>query len=198
VVGASKGAELALLAAATFPARIGAVVAYAPGAVVFAGIEFRLGGVSRRSSWTFRDKPVPFAPYPPHARPSLSLRGVSFAPMYEAALGDEQDVCRAAIPVEQIDGPIMLVSGDNDRMWPASRMAHMITARLAERDRGDRVTHLRYADAGHRLAPRFRPATGIARLSGVLDLGGSPQANRAASDDAWPKVISFLNAALPQ
>src|SRR5205823_7722084 len=41
VIGASRGAELALLAAASFPDRIGAVIAYAPSSVVFAGIDLR-------------------------------------------------------------------------------------------------------------------------------------------------------------
>ena len=40
VIGGSKGGELALLIAATFPHLVGPVVAYTPSAVVWAGIDF--------------------------------------------------------------------------------------------------------------------------------------------------------------
>jgi uncharacterized protein len=115
--------------------------------------------------------------------------------MYEAALNDEDAVGPATIPVEGIDGPILLISGDQDRMWPASRMAQTILARLKRHRREGGAIRLRYADAGHRLTPRG-PATGIGRLRTAFDLGGSPVANDSATADAWPKAVAFLKATL--
>jgi dienelactone hydrolase len=202
VIGASKGAELALLTAALLPEEVGAVVAYAPSAVAFPGIAF-VGGGRRRSSWSFRGAPLPFVPYPRSARPSLGWRGLSLAPMYRAALDDAATVAAAAIPVERCEAPIMLISGDKDRMWPSSAMAQMLAARLAQAGKADRVVHLRYANAGHSFMPwapgrapgrvgRVADAVRLAGFGGMFDLGGKSSANRQALQQAWPRAVSFL------
>jgi dienelactone hydrolase len=201
VVGPSKGAELALLTAAYFPDAVGAVVAYAPSSVAFAGI----GGTEgrRRSSWTYRGAPVPFVPYPVKMRPALGLRGVSFTPVYRAALENSAAVEAAGIPIEHTDVPILLISGDRDRMWPSSTMAEQLVARLASAGKSDQISHLRFRDAGHSFMP-WRPGIGSERIArmvdgvrltgigGFIDLGGRPKANRAALHQAWPQVLSFL------
>jgi len=205
VVGPSKGAELALLSAAYFPDAVGAVVAYAPSSVVFAGI----GGAEgrRRSSWTYRAVPVSFVPYPVKMRPTLGLRGVSFAPVYRAALENSAAVEAARIPIERANVPILLISGDRDRMWPSSTMAEQLVARLADAGKADQISHLRFSDAGHSFWP-WRPGIGSERIGrmvdavrlmgvgGFVDLGGRPRANRAALDEAWPQVLSFLRSHL--
>ncbi len=190
VLGISKGAELALLAAASFPDAVGAVVAYAPSSVVFPGIGVA-GGASRRSSWSHRNEPVPFVPYPRAVRPSLGLRGLSVAPIYRMALDNVDAVAAAAIPIERSRAPILLISGDEDRMWPASQMAEMLKARLRDIGRGDQAVHLRYPKAGHGLAP-WRPTIGSWLGSLLYDLGGDRSGNRAALRDAWGKAVSFL------
>lgn len=201
VVGPSKGAELALLSAAYFPDQVGAVVAYAPSSVAFGGI----GGADgrRRSSWTYRGAPIPFVPYPVKLRPGLGLRGVSFAPIYRAALESSPEVESARIPIEGVDVPILLISGGRDRMWPSSTMADELVARLRAAGEADRVTHLRFPEAGHSFFP-WRPTIGSERIGrmadavrllgigGFVDLGGRPRANRAALRQAWPQVVSFL------
>jgi dienelactone hydrolase len=64
VVGNSKGGELALLLGATFPRDVGAVVGYAPSAVVWQAMAFDrevyYGGP--RSPWAIRGEAVPFVP----------------------------------------------------------------------------------------------------------------------------------------
>lgn len=201
IVGPSKGAELALLSAAYFPDQVGAVVAYAPSSVAFGGI----GGADgrRRSSWTNRGAPIPFVPYPAKLRPGLGLRGVSFAPIYQAALENSPAVESARIPIEAVDVPILLISGDRDRMWPASTMSEELVDRMAAAGNADRISHLRFPEAGHSFFP-WRPTIGsewIGRMAdavrlfgigGFVDLGGRPRANRAALRQAWPHVVSFL------
>ena len=202
VIGASKGAELALLAATQMPDAVGAVVAYAPSAVSFAGIAFR-GDGRHRSSWSLRERPLPFVPYPKGARPSVGLRGISLAPIYRAALDNAEAVAAAAIPVERAEASIMLISGGRDRMWPSSAMAEMLEARLRANGGGDRVVHLRFPDAGHSFMPwapatfsgrsaRVVDAVRLAGFGGLFDLGGKPRANRTALREAWPRAIDFL------
>lgn len=205
LVGASKGAELALLAASKWPDAVGAVVAYAPSAVTFAGISPR-AAERRRSSWSYRGAPLPFVPFPPRARPSLCPQGVSFAPMYGAGLDDLAAVDAAAIPVETIQAPVMLISGGRDRMWPSSRMVGMVKRRLAEHG-GREVVHLEFPEAGHSIMPwapgmtmnrvgRFANGVRLAGTGGFFALGGRPSANRAALREAWPEAVAFLRTNL--
>src|SRR3954471_5539693 len=64
LVGGSKGAELALVAAAAFPDLFGPVAAIAPQSVTWFGFDptGRDAGVSTRSSWTLGGRPLPFVP----------------------------------------------------------------------------------------------------------------------------------------
>lgn len=209
VIGASKGAELALLSAATFPHAIAAVVAYAPSCVVFAGISFGAEG-RRKSSWSYRGEPVPFVPYPRRNRPSLGLQGLSLAPMYQRALEEAAtDVAAsAAIPIEHSGASIMLVSGGRDRMWPSAAMAETLVGRLSATGGADRVEHVHFPDAGHsfmpwepvlhsRLAAKAVNRARLAGFGGLFALGGRSSANRQALQEAWSRVVPFLREHLP-
>lgn len=193
VVGGSKGAELGLLAAATFPDLIGPVVAFAPSSVVFFGLDPIGGGADavRRSSWSYQDRPFPFVPYPADVEPERTERGLAFEPIYTAALASEPAVRAAAIPIEQARGPILLVSGDDDRMWPSARMAAMILDRLADHDRAAETIHICYPGVGHQLlASAPTRAASDRRLA--FDYGGSDEADTKARADAWARAGVFL------
>lgn len=209
VIGASKGAELALLSAARFPQAIAVVVAYAPSCVAFAGISFGAEG-RRKSSWSYQGEPLPFVPYPRRNRPALGFRGLSLVPMYQRAL-DEADrdvVASAAIPIERSDASIMLVSGGRDQMWPSAAMAENLVDRLTAADKADRVEHLHFPDAGHsfmpwepdlnsRLAVRAINGARLAGFGGLFALGGRSSANRQALVQAWTRSVAFLRQHLP-
>jgi dienelactone hydrolase len=105
-------------------------------------------------------------------------------------------VAVAAIPVERIDGPVMLVAGDADDLWPSGEMARQVRDRVAAVPGrvGDVV--LIYVGAGHRIGKSFLPAGSTRVAGGRLETGGTPRANAAAQADAWPRVLRFLSAAL--
>ncbi len=194
MVGGSKGAELALLAATRFPELIGPVVAIAPASVVFFGLDHHGDDPAavRRSSWSHQGRPVPFVPYPSEGEPGSSGAGLAMAPIYEAALADEEAVAAASIPVERVRGPILLVSGDDDRMWPAARMAEMVITRMAGHGRSADVTHLRYPGAGHRLLGAAVAAPAASGERAPFDYGGSDEADAQARDDSWEQAGAFL------
>ena len=121
VVGNSKGGELALLLGATFPRDVGAVVGYASSAVVWQAMAFDrevyYGGP--RSPWAIRGEAVPFVP---PARPGaaemirmtealIEDRPIGTRAFYERALRNEAAVAAAGVPVEEIDAPVLLISG---------------------------------------------------------------------------------------
>jgi len=193
VIGGSKGAELALLTAATFPNLVGPVVAYTPSSVVWPGIDFSAPpGGAPRSSWSLASKPLPFVPYPAGVGPASSARGLSFLPIYDAGLNNAGAFDEAAIPVERATGPVMLISGGDDRMWPAERMCRMVVERMRQHGRASSVSHLNYPEAGHVLFPD-KNVTGVTPPM-PFDLGGSPEAAAAAHTSAWKQVVGHLRS----
>lgn len=203
VMGNSKGGELALLLGATYPEEIKAVVGYVPSGVVWQGPSFDLQSVRHpRSSWSLGGDPVPFVRF---ATPRFSEvigmiglfagRPMPFRPLYERALDDEDAVAAASIAVEKIEGPVLLISGTNDQVWPSTPLSEMVIERLEEHDHPFRYEHLRYEGAGHLTIPGFAPDAGSLRR---VKLGGSREANELAGADSWRKVLDFLGKHLEE
>jgi dienelactone hydrolase len=194
IVGTSKGGEAALLVSATYQ-EIGAVVAYSPSHVVFQGIDEAWSDASAsKSSWTLDGEPVPFVPF--RMDSDCIERYGFYLGLYLASLQDRQAVERAVIRVERINGPILLVSGTEDAIWPSSMMCERVVGRLKQHNFRFSLQHLRYDGAGHLLAgpSRLAPARSIGARG--MALGGTESANAAARDEAWTKVCGFFGAYL--
>lgn len=191
VVGASRGGELALLLAATFPHLVGPVVAYTPSNVVWAGLDFTQPAGVARSSWSYRGQPFPYLGFPANVAPAHSERGLSLLPLSEAALDDHDAVERTAIATERAHGPLLLVSGGDDRVWATGRMCRMIVDRMSGHGRGADVKHLHYPKAGHMLFPYARPSDAMFPAY-PIDLGGTAADDLAAHMAAWPQVIEHM------
>jgi uncharacterized protein len=189
VIGVSKGGELALLLAATFPELVGPVVAYTPSSVVWQGIDYRERLPPLLSSWSLGGRPLPFVPLPHGVAPERSERGLSFLPIYDRGL--DRAVDAAVIPVERAAGPVLLVSGGDDRMWPAARMCRMLVERMRAHGREQDVGHLSFPAAGHVLF-RWIPDAPAGAPPIPVDLGGSQSAAEQAHAIAWPKVVATL------
>lgn len=203
VLGVSRGAELSLLLASTFP-QIRAVVAFAPSSVAWAA-----GGREKETgeeipAWTFRGAPVPFASLPLRGfmlRSAVPVvvfrRPVFFRNLFRAAFRNREAVARGTIPVENIRGPILLVTGGDDHLWPAPEMAEAILARLKSKGFAHSAGHLHYPRAGHMLRYPFLPTTCRESRNPHLrnakfSYGGTPAADAAAQADSWPRAIAFL------
>jgi dienelactone hydrolase len=192
VIGASKGGELCLLLAATFPDLVGAVVAYTPSSVVWAGIDFSQPRGSMRSSWCHAGQPLSFVSYPDGIAPSSSDRGISALPIYDGGLENAGAVEQASIPIERATGPILLLSGGDDRMWPAERMCAMVVKRARRAGREALVRHLNFPEAGHVLFPYEPPSPSGPMPPVRFDLGGSAASATNAHAAAWPEVVRHL------
>ncbi|HZN13710.1 MAG TPA: acyl-CoA thioesterase/bile acid-CoA:amino acid N-acyltransferase family protein [Acidimicrobiales bacterium] len=198
LVGMSRGAELALLTA-TMCDRVAATVAFAPSAY-----RWPAHSPERRmpsAAWTLRGQPLPFAV--PVASPGYAVprdEPWATAPLYQRALADPAALEPARIAVEQAAGPLLLISGGADRVWPSDAMARLLLAWGSERAAAGRDRHLHFPDAGHAFArPPGIPTAELISGSGRrrrLDLGGSPAANAAAAAATWPAVVAFLRAAV--
>lgn len=207
ILAVSRGAELALLLGSTFP-QVRAIVAYAPSSVAWAasGRDKSTGEII--PCWTWRGKAVPFAPLPLRgfmwrsAFPVVALkRPVMFRNLFRAGLRNREAVERATIPVEKILGPILLISGGDDHLWPAAEMSEAIIARLRRNGSVHAAEHLHFARAGHMLRYPHLPVTARdsrnKHLRGArFSFGGTPAADAEAQTQAWHRAIAFLRTNL--
>jgi dienelactone hydrolase len=184
VMGVSKGAELALLTASRDP-QIGAVVVGVPSSVVWAGIDMTGGPVG--SSWTANGQPLAWVHY------DLSKGFTGVFNLYNDSLAAAP--AEARIPVEDIHGPILMISGEADSLWPSSRMAAEVEQRLKDHHFAYPVVNIAYPDAGHAVfgIPLPADAPGLQRATSV---GGTVPGLVAARADGWPRVLAFLGTAL--
>jgi dienelactone hydrolase len=202
IMGISRGSELALLASVHVPG-VGPVVAFSPSGISWSGLD--AGGPVDAPAWTFRGDAIPHArtaaPSPEFVQPSgPDQRPLALRPLFERALADPTLWRDAEIPVELAKGPVLLVSGEADAMWPSTTMADMIQHRAVDRDFPHDVVHLHYPDAGH-TGPGVPGAVGETEVRHPLTgttyaLGGTTEGNTAARNDSWPQVVSFLTKSL--
>ena len=197
VMGHSKGAELALAAASRIP-RLRAVVASAPNDAVAQGID-RNGRSRPTSSWTWRGQPLPFVRQVPP--PAFEAQFREHGPPYrlrilhEASRRDSASLRAAQIAVESVNGPILLVSGEDDQMGPSTEQAESIVARLAAHGFRHRVEHLRYSDAGHQILPPYLPTP--PRSDGQFwMMGGTAEGYLRADVASWARTLEFLRTSL--
>jgi dienelactone hydrolase len=199
VIGTSKGAEAALLLGATFPT-IRAVVGYAPSAVVFEGLGTNASELNK-SSWSYRGQALPFVSVketPAFAQYVENCRQQNepFAcrSLYLASLQDIDHVKQATIEVEKINGPLLLISGQDDQMWPSALFGDMIEQRLTAYHHPYPHKHLVYEQAGHKIGiPSTKQPSSRRSLSGLMyDYGGTAEGNACASVDSWRELLAFL------
>ncbi|MFC6975307.1 acyl-CoA thioester hydrolase/BAAT C-terminal domain-containing protein [Halomicroarcula sp. GCM10025709] len=192
VLGHSKGAEFALMAASRYDVFDG-VVAIAPNAFAF----MAPGMVSAGPSWAVDGEPVPTLSRSGNSEIRRKEGRLVIADQIRADLSaaDQAQLDRAAIPVEQITGDVLLVGGLDDTIWPMEEMIPRLTARLDTESFQHRVASLVYDEAGHVITVPHKPTT-YHHLGGQLYLGGQPEPAAAAEADAWPRIVRWFRDAL--
>ena len=169
VIGTSRGGELALLLGATFP-QLTAVVSYVGSGAVFG---FPLDPT--QPAWTYRGAPVPFA-------------------TRYGELDDPATRERVTIPVERTNGPVLLISGEDDRVWPSAALSEIAAERLARAGRPYPDRHLRYPGAGHGIRPPHQPTAG--QRFGDVAFGGTGAGVAFANADSWSHILALLDGRL--
>jgi dienelactone hydrolase len=197
ILGTSRGSELALLSASKF-ARIHAAVGIVPGGVALAG------GSPTTPAWTFHGDPVPYlvvddadSTFDPMPGGGKAIRQ---ATSYRRPLTDRDAVEHAAIHVEDTQGPVLLLGGSDDGVWPSCDLGKIAFERLQRSHRQHADAFECYEGVGHAIAIPGMPTTDVFLHHPVLDidvsLGGTPAANAHAQRAGTARILEFLQAAL--
>ena len=123
IIGGSRGADLALLVGSYYK-DIDCIIGLLASNVVFPGNTNHF----TTSTWTFEGKELPFVPVNEEAVPFLMKRDLRGA--FETMLNDTIAEKKALIRVENIKGPILLISATKDEVAPTTPMSNKMTARL--------------------------------------------------------------------
>lgn len=202
IYGVSRGAELALLLGCTFPESVQSVVAVVPSSVVYGGSS---GGPV--NAWLYHGEPLtPFAPV--GKENSTDNKGLDRAypilmkERFLEGMKDTKAFESAVIPVEKIQASLLLISGEDDQMWPSALYATQIQERLKAYKSSIFCEHLCYPKAGHGISiPNF-PAPGPIYYHPVgkqwFSMGGTIADDQDASLDSWKKLIAFFQKTLKE
>jgi pimeloyl-ACP methyl ester carboxylesterase len=166
--GVSRGSEAALLLAARFPRLVFGAVALVPSSVVNTSYPVR-----RHSAWTLHGHPLSFASGLHFGDPTPPER-------------------RAIIPVERIRGPVVVVCGGSDFVWPSCQYSHAIVRRLAAHHRRGHATELRFPLAGHAVGEILPYVPTASTDVPTQTFGGTVSGDVRGRIDAWQHILKLL------
>ena len=187
VCGTSLGSEAALLTGVHAP-EVDAVIGFSPSDVLWSGTT-PVGTVT--SHWTLDGQPLPYVPvsasWTPDTDPPAYVR------LYEQSYREAGAATEpASIAVEAI-GEVLLIAGDDDRVWPSVTQAGRIVARRQRHGLGTSL--VRGVGAGHRaVLPGESVPVGGMRMA----RGGTEEADRALGRAAMPHIRFVLGLKGPQ
>lgn len=199
VIGGSFGGLAGPLVGATYPELVGAVVALGGSGVITSGIPGQptlLENFSdARSPFSLRGRPLAFihGTGEEFERQCRSGGPVEMRLAFETAMSDAEARQRATIPVETIDGPLLMLSGEDDRSWPCVALSEVAVRR--RRHAGLPVEHVVYPGAGHLIIPPpYGPTTPLPMPPFQILVGGTAERTAAAREDVWRRALEFLAA----
>lgn len=208
ILGLSRGAELALILGSYFPNLTQAIACCAPCNMICGGFPH-----PNRSAWTYQNQPIhPFLSALSNKEEDLTeaddiqlaMKNQRIA--YHANTPEDPFIIadiftarmetsyaeKAQIPVEKIKCPLLLLSGDQDAIWPSFYFSKQILHRLKIHHSNISIQHIHYENAGHGIlgsydGPIYHP---IAKF--WCKLGGDPKANKIANQQSWLAISTFF------
>ncbi len=188
VLGGSWGGTIAM-AAASHDQRLRAVVSIVGSPAPFRGIRRDIAPADFRAvdepGLTLKGKDLPFLPYREDSR-WLDVEDATAQSALKSAM----------LPIENINGPLMLVAAGDDRLGFSGEMAAVASRYLAKhhRDKLDEIVY--FSDAGHLISPFWQPTSYRHDLGPYLQVGGTPTGYARADREGGAAVIRFLRSAL--
>lgn len=198
VMGASRNAELALLIASFFPNNTHGAIAFNPSSVSWSNTVLPFNSDSVKPSWTFKNQPVPYIVMDKiKGTPTSKIETLTY---WKNGLSDSVAVSNASIKVENINGPILLLSGADDEVWPSAMMSDMIENRIKMNNFHFDFENIKYENAGHLISSNPNNPSSIRQ--GKMDIGGksyefnfggTETGDMEAQKDAAQRIFKFLS-----
>ena len=196
VMGASRNAELALVLAFIYPDLISGVIAYAPSSVSWSNTVLPYNSDEIKPSWTYKGADIPYVPMDKIVGNSSTK--IETLDYWKSGLAKEA-ADLATIKVEQINGPILLLSGKDDKVWPSANMADQLAQRVKENNFQHAFYNIQYENAGHLISSNPEVLSTI-RLGTIniggkdyeFEYGGTNEGDQAARKNAKVKVLDFI------
>lgn len=204
VQGASRGGELSVILAAYLPEYVAGATPIVPMYASSCGWDPKIGVDG--PSWTLNGKDIPFAKN--QASPSTpemqeigrkEPNGFVMTPYYRNDMDRPEVRANAAAPIENASGPILLISGVEDQMWPGSWGSDMVINRLRAKGFKHPYRHLAMRETGH-VTPLPNQVTGFnhALYHSLAEIflasGGNAQGSAAASHEMWRAMLDHYAA----
>ena len=160
VWGISTGAQYGLLAASYFPELISCAVGVCPNSVCTQGIRVKTQKVRRMdvspcSAFSYEGKELPYE------KLSMSRfkiwwdtfrsRSLTYLSCFKGVIENASEETK--IPVERINGPVLLLAPENDTIWYSREAAQAVQDRLKEKNFRHKVEYHQYEYASHLLLP---------------------------------------------
>jgi dienelactone hydrolase len=206
LMGHSRGAEVVLLLASLFPGEMAGVIAVSGPSLVYGDFS-----PEKKSAWTYKNIPIPCMPYVTDQEIFEAIKAghiIGHSGTIKDPFRDAQTFLyginmkkynnmmkKAAIPVENIRCPLLIISGDDDAMWPSAVFGKRIMERLDAHGSIIKKRHSNYPHAGHYLFTfPYAPSIDlpVPMASGWSLLGGTPQGNAYAIEQSWKEMLEFL------
>lgn len=188
IYGRSKGGELALLAGCHIN-DVHGIIATVPSPIHFEGLNSN-GINGGQGSWSYKNQTYPFL--------KLEINRLAFAfkcfynvlrnkpiplnKLYKKVLQDSEKVKKAFMPIEKINGPMLLISASNDYIWPSKELCDMAIERLKKSDFTYDYKHVSYK-AGHFIFLPYEP---------IIKCDISDEKIAYADKDSFDNVLNFL------
>ena len=197
LMGDSRGGEAVLLIASHFPDRVAALIPGVPSNMIFAGVDIET--FEPGPAWSFEGRSLPYCTWSfTDTRPSEILVGSSEARdiyRHDMTAHDLDD--HRTIPVERIDCPILLISGEADAVWPGNMACERVLERLTAKGFAHPVEHIEYKGAGHlvnypMLIKSRAELTELNEFGFAMAIGGNPKDNAYAQSDAFHRTLAFV------
>lgn len=201
ITGPSKGGEGTLVVASNFPDLVKAAVPCVPGDLYLCAVDETQ---TPRAAWTLAGQALPWAGTPedwslvpseymaPNDLQLFNAR-LNLEPFY--SLDDIYK--RAAIPVENMRCPVLLIWGEDDQAWPSKLAVQRLLKRFEAHDYAYPVESLTVPGSGHMFTfPGWPTTLSDSILHPLLPInmtmGGTPAANARLQRDGWRRMIDFF------
>ncbi len=198
LLGISKGAEYALTFASHYNL-VDAIICYSPSAFVLPNHVGVSKNEVQKSSWSLNGNEIPFA----QLNSFNDKAGmITYKKYIDPIFDDAEQLNTSRIHVENIKCDVLLLTGEDDLVWPSTRMASLMQSNIEKSNLSINIKHVSYKNCGHQFVwfdkkkPEHIPEYQSMNLTGIKKhkflFGGTSEGTIKAMIDSRNVVIHFL------